>query len=162
MAEKNIPIRERRKMVREFREEMNWTLNDLAVLTQLSFSMIAKFENGTRNLSDDAWRRIHGLMKAYSKKRGLDSKAALQLQLAQIEQSRNVFKRQCELWEKWADKNRLAAEVESLRRRVEQLEAYKANAQRLQDEHLPQIASEAVQSKTPVEQEIEQRVKKGK
>jgi transcriptional regulator with XRE-family HTH domain len=154
MAKTGIPLSERRKMVREFRDEMNWTLNDLAVLTDLSFAMIAKFENGTRNLSDGAWRRIHDLMKAYSKKRGLDSKAALELQLAQMEQSRNVYKRQCELWEKWADKNRLAAEVESLRNRVEQLEAFKANALSLGDEHLKRLASGGIEivEETPAEQ----------
>ncbi len=62
---KTIPLRERRKLVREFREQTNLGLTELASIAGLSQPMLSQFENGVRNLSEEAWARVLAAMEKF-------------------------------------------------------------------------------------------------
>jgi transcriptional regulator with XRE-family HTH domain len=58
MTAKKVPLRERRKRLRKFREQYGITLAELGNVAQVSESMLAQFESGEGNLSVDDWARI--------------------------------------------------------------------------------------------------------
>jgi transcriptional regulator with XRE-family HTH domain len=66
MPETKVPLRERRKLVRSFRKQTGLTLKALGELAGLSFAMIAKFENGTRDLSEASWTRLREAMDNFA------------------------------------------------------------------------------------------------
>lgn len=56
----NIPLRERRKLIRDFREQIGLTLREFGKMAEISHPMLSQFETGEggHNLSDDAWKRV--------------------------------------------------------------------------------------------------------
>jgi transcriptional regulator with XRE-family HTH domain len=61
----NIPIRERRKLVRDFRKHLGLTLTEFGGLAGVSHPMLSQFETGKggHNLSDEAWKRVLNAVK---------------------------------------------------------------------------------------------------
>lgn len=55
-----ISLRERRKLVRDFREQLGWTLRAFGKLAEVSHPMLSQFETGEggHNLSEEAWQRV--------------------------------------------------------------------------------------------------------
>jgi transcriptional regulator with XRE-family HTH domain len=56
----NIPLRERRKLVRDFRENLELSLREFGRLAGISHPMLSQFETGEggHNLSKEAWKRV--------------------------------------------------------------------------------------------------------
>jgi transcriptional regulator with XRE-family HTH domain len=55
---KTIPLGQRRKLLRRFREQYGITLDEFGPLAELSTPMLSQFENGGRDLSPEAWTRV--------------------------------------------------------------------------------------------------------
>lgn len=58
----NVPLRERRKLLRAFRKLYGITLVELGKLADLSNPMLSQFERGIRDLSPEAWTRVLAAM----------------------------------------------------------------------------------------------------
>ena len=58
-----VPLRRRRKMLRDFRKRMGVTLVKLGGEAKVSQPMLSQFEKGDRDLSADAWKRVHAAMQ---------------------------------------------------------------------------------------------------
>src|SRR5260370_29846369 len=56
----NISLRERRRYVRQFREQVGMTLREFGSLARISHPMLSQFETGegSHNLSEEAWARL--------------------------------------------------------------------------------------------------------
>jgi transcriptional regulator with XRE-family HTH domain len=59
---KTIPLGQRRKLLRRFREQYGITLDEFGPLAELSTPMLSQFENGGRDLSPEAWTRVLAAM----------------------------------------------------------------------------------------------------
>jgi transcriptional regulator with XRE-family HTH domain len=57
-------LRERREYLREFRKQLGYSLQEIAKLSDLSKSMLSKFELGHRDLSAEAWGRLENALDA--------------------------------------------------------------------------------------------------
>jgi transcriptional regulator with XRE-family HTH domain len=53
-----VSLRERRKLLRDFRRQYGITLDDLGKKAELSKAMLSRFEAGNRDLSAEAWTRV--------------------------------------------------------------------------------------------------------
>jgi transcriptional regulator with XRE-family HTH domain len=60
-----VPLRERRKLLRLFRKQNRMSLSALGKLAGLSQPMLSQFENGDRDLSEEAWARVLDSMEKF-------------------------------------------------------------------------------------------------
>lgn len=81
MAEKAL-LDERRKLVRDFREQIGMGLVEFGKLAKVSHPMLCQFENGDRDLSAEAWKRVQdAIAKAFPKHR-----SELETKLSRVEE----------------------------------------------------------------------------
>src|SRR5690242_18164572 len=84
-----VTLQQRRKTLRQFREEAGLSLEDLGKACGLSRSTLSRFENGERDLSEDAYNRVlEAIEKFLTKKR-----KALRLEEAKRESERVELER---------------------------------------------------------------------
>lgn len=56
---------ERRQLLRELRQAGRIDLKKFANRANISYAMLSQFENGKRNLSEKAWKRVRGVLEKY-------------------------------------------------------------------------------------------------
>src|SRR5437016_11236513 len=61
-TERVVPLSQRRKLLRKFREQYDITMIEFGKRAGLSQAVLSQFENGVRNLSPEAWARVLAAM----------------------------------------------------------------------------------------------------
>jgi|HubBroStandDraft_6_1064221.scaffolds.fasta_scaffold624439_2 transcriptional regulator with XRE-family HTH domain len=72
-----VPLRERRKLLRLFRKQNRMSLSALGELAGLSQPMLSQFENGDRDLSEEAWTRVLDAMEKFLLRANANYKAEI-------------------------------------------------------------------------------------
>jgi transcriptional regulator with XRE-family HTH domain len=60
---REMPLGEKRKLLRDFREHADMTLTALGKRAKLSHPMLSQFETGERDLSEESWDRVLDVMQ---------------------------------------------------------------------------------------------------
>lgn len=69
-----VPLSERRERLRAFRKKNRMSLAEFGKLAGLSQPMLSQFENGDRELSEDAWRRVQKAMDRHLDKNAVQQR----------------------------------------------------------------------------------------
>src|SRR5580704_2046878 len=72
-----VPLRERRKLLRLFRKQNRMSLSALGELAGLSQPLLSQFENGDRDLSEEAWTRVLDAMEKFLLRANANYKAEI-------------------------------------------------------------------------------------
>jgi len=64
MKKATVPLAQRRKLLRKFREQYDITLTEFGKHARLSHPMLSQFERGDRDLSPEAWARVLAAMSS--------------------------------------------------------------------------------------------------
>jgi transcriptional regulator with XRE-family HTH domain len=76
-AEKQLSLREKRKLVREFREQNHLTFAEVGKLSGLAESTIYRFEKADLNLSEEGWGQLIDAMHKYMVEKNANLRAEI-------------------------------------------------------------------------------------